>query len=106
MDAFCAVLKNVPISQTQGIQDVTLKRPMSKVSVTNASSQTIIYSAPASYNVVEDSFGADRAFSYVNPAFYIFAPAEKTTIDITIGTLVCNSVPIQRNFLTNIIVNQ
>lgn len=105
MDAFYAVFKDVAVTQERFVANATLHRALAKVCVTNAGGKTITLSAPSSFNPIDDTFGTVRSCSYSNPTLFLFAPEEKSYININIGDTECNSVPIQRNFKTNIVIH-
>jgi len=106
MDAFYKVCKNVTIGQSPEVHDVTLTRAVSMISIEASSSETVTLTAPGTFNVLEDSLSNDRMLSFTNKNLFIFAPADRQNIDITYGTKVLSSVPVQRNYKTNIKIQE
>jgi len=107
MDAFCVLIPKITLAQNGVVLSVTLKRPLAKVTVTNAPAQAVKFKAPSSYNVLEDLVSPTlKDFEYSNSStMYLFVPATKTTVDMTIGSTSCTSIPIMRNYKTNVIIN-
>jgi len=105
-DAFCGTVKDMKIGSESAVRNVILKRPFGVVTITPAAptdSPHVSYAAPKRYNVLTDGMTDLNSFSFDYSApFYVLASSEKTTMMISIGGRVCDGVPVQRNYKTNI----
>lgn len=107
-DAFSARLLDQTISSSTPVMtNVTLTRPLAKISITSPTQiTTVTYNAPSKYNLLTDEVSVYQDFNTGNSNLFLFIGSASQLIDVTIDDKQCTDVPICRNYQTNIIINQ